>query len=1136
VSQLTSQQQQALSRDNNLSVTAGAGTGKTLLLVERYLDILINEPVDVKEILAITFTKKAAGEMKERVTKRIEEKLESELSDKANQKLIHARDRMNSASISTIHAFCSRLLREYPVEAGLDPDFRQLNDMQRQLLLDEELEKQFELLDREPDQWISLFRMFGKETLRHMLRTALVHNYDMTSVLKLYNEKSIDEIYRLWSDSFLAKVKQNISDEKLAKIVLCVRNILNNLPAANQDDIKVLNTIDWLEKYSNSIDTDGLESWRVLFELADHFTTTANQAYARVGSFGSSKIWGERNSEELLSLSREMESIVAYRISVPTDHDKEIIAQLQKFYLLYKKFSQQFSKRKNDLGLVDYEDLQFYALNLLKSYPEIRQKLSELYRYVMVDEFQDTNFMQWHLIRLLGELKANKFFIVGDPKQSIYGFRNADIRVFQTVKNDFIKTLKNSQDRSAIILGESFRFAPKLGSFINQTFSNILRSSQENPWEVEYDPMTTGRETDVTGEISLAILDSQDQTDFLVKKIRDLSDNYKYGQMSVMMRTRTHLSEIEEAFRRNNIPFHTIGGIGFYQRQEIYDIYHLVRFLLNPDDDNATIALLRSPFANISDEGLFVLGISREEHSYWQFLCSLEDKNDLTESDFEKILRFEKLANRWLSRKDRVAFHELLHAIFDESKYRAVLNALLQGERFTANLDKIEQMAVEFESAGFLSLNDFADSLQNLIFRQDKEGEAQTVFDDENSVKIMTIHQAKGLEYDVVFVPYLEQELRKHSANRCLFGEELGIAAPVSKLNFEGESGDYYLFDSLAAEQRAREIAEMKRLFYVACTRAKENLVLSMNVKNDKIPVDTAASWLFAAHNIDIKNIADGDLVNDMVVTRTYPEDEEKDKTVKYPIHKNLDKIFGPAGQKMHSSLFENIKASPQGEIFSATQIMNHDRDPDEYQMRYHYGFFPDDYEIPVTLTHGEDSSLLFGKVAHRYFEEYPDFSLTNLYNDFEIFDPELRHQIPNEIARLQNLVKTSDLLASVLNAEKYRNEISVLMTIGEDFLSGTLDKVYCNPDGVWEVIDYKTNKISENEIDQTFLKYQIQIEVYALLLSNIYPDQPYYPVSLYFTHIDGKKTQKFSPENLENIRHKIIDKISEMKRYDPYV
>jgi len=1136
VSQLTAQQQQALSRDNNLSVTAGAGTGKTLLLVERYLDILINEPVDVKEILAITFTKKAAAEMKERVVKRIEEMLDSDLSESANLKLIHARDRMSSSSISTIHAFCSRLLREYPVEAGLDPDFRQLNDMQRQLLLEEELEKQFKLLDREPDQWISLFRMFGKETLKLMLRTALVHSYDMTSVLELYSGKSINEIYGIWSESFLGNVKQNISDEQLAAIVLRVRNILNNLPAANQDDIKVLNTIDWLEKYSNSVDTDGLESWRALFELADQFTTTANQAYARVSSFGSSIIWGEKNSQELLTLSREMESIVAYRITVPAEKDKVIIAQLQKFYLLYQKFSERFSNRKNDLGMVDYEDLQFYALKLLQNYPDIRQKLSDLYRYVMVDEFQDTNFMQWHLIRLLGELNANKFFIVGDPKQSIYGFRNADIRVFQTVKDNFIKTLKGNQDRSAIVLGESFRFAPKLGAFINQTFSNILRVSQENPWEVEYEPLTTARDTDVKGEISLAVLDNQDQTEFLIKKVRDLSDNYKYGQMSVMLRTRTHLSEIEEAFRRSNIPFHTIGGIGFYQRQEIYDIYHLVRFLLNPDDDNATIALLRSPLANISDEGLFVLGNSRGEQSYWQFLYSLEDKNDLSKSDYEKLLRFKKLASQWLSRRDRVAFHELLHSIFDESNYRAILNALLQGERFTANLDKIEQMAVEFESAGFLSLSDFADSLQNLIFRQDKEGEAQTVFDDENSVKIMTIHQAKGLEYDVVFVPYLEQELRKHSANRCLFGDELGMAAPVSKLNFEGGTGDYYLLDSLTAVQRAREIAEMKRLFYVACTRAKENLVLSMNVKNDKIPADTAASWLFAAHNIDIKNIADGEVVNDMVVTRTDPENEEKDKVAKYPIHKNLDKIFGPDAQKMQSSLFESIEDSPQGEIFSATQIMNHDRDPDEYKMRYHYGFFPDDYEIPVTLTRGEDSSLLFGKVAHRYFEEYPDFNLTNLYNDFEIFDPELRNQIPKEIARLQNLVKTSDLIASVLNAEKYRNEISVLMMIGEDFLSGTLDKVYCNPDGLWEVIDYKTNKISENEIDQTFLKYQIQIEVYALLLSNVYPDQSYYPVSLYFTHINCKKTHKFSCEELDNIRHKIVDKISGMKMYDPYV
>ena len=162
---LTDQQQKALSRNCNLSVTAGAGTGKTLLLVERYLDILINEPVDVKDILAITFTKKAAAEMKDRVVRHIEEKISSKPPEKQYNKLIYARDRMNSASISTIHAFCARLLREFPVEAGLDPDFRQLNDMQRQLLLDEELAKEIESLDKDQSQWLPLFRLFGNRVL-----------------------------------------------------------------------------------------------------------------------------------------------------------------------------------------------------------------------------------------------------------------------------------------------------------------------------------------------------------------------------------------------------------------------------------------------------------------------------------------------------------------------------------------------------------------------------------------------------------------------------------------------------------------------------------------------------------------------------------------------------------------------------------------------------------------------------------------------------------------------------------------------------------------------------------------------------------------------------------------------------------
>ncbi len=1137
---LTDQQQKALSRDCNLSVTAGAGTGKTLLLVERYLDILMNEPVDVKDILAITFTKKAAAEMKDRVVRHIEEKITSKPPKKQYNKLIYARDRMNSASISTIHAFCARLLREFPVEAGLDPDFRQLNDMQRQLLLDEELEKEIESLDRDQSQWLSLFRLFGKDMLKKMLLTALEHSYEMTPVVESYTGKSVAEIYLSWMNSFLKTIKIAISDKQVTDINLCVASILSAGPEDVQGDIKAINTIELLQYYNDSVGKNGSSFWKALFNLADHFTTTSNRAYARAGSFGSTKIWGVKTGDALVRLSQMLEPVIIRRISVPSEKDKEIISQLQKFYLLYQRFMERFSKRKNELGLVDYDDLQLYTLNLLQNHSEIRQKLSAQYRFIMVDEFQDTNSLQWFLISLLGELKSNKFFIVGDPKQSIYGFRNADIRVFHQVKNEFIKIADKQCDRSDIVLGESFRFAPILGEFINRTFSNILNRSDTNPWEVGYDRMTCKRKTDVPGDINLAIFNDQDQTEFLAYKAGKLSEQYKFGQMAVLLRTRTHLSEIEEAFRKHSIPFRTIGGIGFYQRQEIYDIYYLIRFMLNPDDDNSLIALLRSPVAHVSDEGLFVLGITRGHNSYWQYIDRLDERGRMPESDFKNLQRFRNLARNWLRRREHIAFHELLLSIFNDSYYRAIVNSQLQGERFTANLDKILQIAVEFEGTGFLSLSEFADSLQNLIHKQDKESEAQTDLDDENSVKIMTIHQAKGLEYDVVFIPYLEQELRSRSTNLAVFSENLGIAAPVRSVGLDMDFDSYYLLDLLKTGQKTKDLAEMKRLFYVACTRAKETLVLTMHAKKDKIPEDTAASWLIRAHNIDLQNIQEGEFVNNICISKSIPESGENDQARKLPVWDNLNKMLEMVKSLQRKpereSFLQAVTDSPQGEIFSATQIMKHDKNPEEYKMRYHYGFFPDDYEIPVKFAGDEDRALLFGKVAHKYFEEYPEFNLNKFFNDLEIADPILRSQISAEIINFQMLVKKSVYLESILKAKEYRNELSVMMIIGEDYLSGTIDRIFLNSEGLWEVVDYKTNKIQESELNRTFSEYKIQIEVYALLLSNIYPDQPYYPVSFYFTKLDKVKTHNFTSEELENIMHNIRVKINEMKKHDPYV
>jgi len=1137
--QLTKQQQKALTRSVNISVTAGAGTGKTLLLVERYIDILLKEDVDIKEILAITFTKKAAAEMKERVAKRVEELINTELPGPYLRKLMDVRDRLNSVYISTVHSFCARILREFPVESGLDPDFRQINEMQQRLIVDEVLNEEIAEMEQEESQWLDMFRLFGETRITEMLQTALDHRYEMEHVLTLFDDKDTGEIYSEYVNTFYDYINTKIDSGLVDDIINCVANIIHNKPENLEQNEKAAKTIQILSEFDLSNKNKDLDFWQTLFNLADFFTKDNNQAYVSASAFGNQKIWGKELSARLITLSEFLVPVLDSKLCVPSEVDNYIIDCLKKFYVLYKRFLNRYKQRKNDLALVDYDDLQILALRMLLENPDIKTRLENQYRFIMVDEFQDTNDLQWDLISQLGDLNSAKFFVVADPKQSIYGFRNADIRVFTRTKKDF----KNfgGDNETDIVLKDSFRFSPQIGEFINRTFSGVLHTSPINPWEVGYENILCKNDKLEEGDIDLAILSDDDQTEFLVSKAQQLSERYNLGDMAVLLRTRTHLSQIEEAFRKNNIPFRTIGGIGFYQRQEIYDTYHLVRFLINQDDDNALVGLLRSPFANISDEGLFFLGTMRKDQSYWQILHEIDKSGDIPKDDYHNLLRFKGQADKWINRRDHINFSELLYEVFEETYYRASMAAQLQGERFVSNLEKIMDLAVEFENSGFLSLVDFSESLQNLINKQNKESEAQTDLDDLTSIKIMTIHQAKGLEFKVVFLPYLEQESRSKQGRGIVFSEEYGIAAPINPLGIELESGDNegFLLDYAQQIQNLREIAELKRLFYVGCSRAVQHLALSMSPKYGKIGRNTPADWLSQTYNIDINNVVDGEIIAGMRISTSVASGAHKIFSGMSSFNKNMERIFKTINinnvAEGKSDQLLPLSDEPEAEIFSASQIMAFERDRNKYERRYHFGFFEDDYNIPLAHLHESDLSLILGKIVHKILEKYPVVDMERIFYELDISDEVLKQDLKNDIDYIHDRIKRSLHLKTVLEAREYRNEVSILMAIDSDFLSGTIDKMYINNEGIWEVIDYKTNRITEGQIAETAAEYTIQTEVYALLMSFLYPDQKCYPVMLYFTYPDLVHRTIFNKEDLNTIGRKIGDFIMQLKQFDPY-
>jgi ATP-dependent helicase/nuclease subunit A len=1151
--QLTENQQAALVRDRDIAVTAGAGTGKTLILVERYIDILLKEEIDIREILAITFTNKAASEMLSRVALKIEISLTEPQDSKHYKKLLKIRNHLSSAYISTIHAFCSRLLREYPMETvGLDPGFNTLNTIQSDFLIEECINDAISNIDTNDQEWLDLFRIFNPHSIKEMIRVALESRFEMKSVIKRFSEANTTTLLENLKEDFFKRVTTIFSQNQLDQIQKNVFELLNHDDSGGESpDIKE-NVLIGLENFAESGKSDTIDFWIYLFSIARLLTTSDGRAYSNLAQLGGQQIWSTAQKETLLNLSSLLSPISIWQnenfSSCPGKTEETILKNLRKFYDLYQKVENRYTDVKLQQNSIDFDDQQLMAYLLLSNHEDIRQQVADRYKYIMVDEFQDTNLLQWKIIELISREKNNNVFIVGDPKQSIYGFRNADVRVFNSVKQEMVE---NSSD-SDLLLYESFRFKKAVSDFVNTVFQKVLNVSQDNPWEVEYDRIESKRTDSENGKIELSLLnklkDDNVQANFIASHIINLlaEGHYRAGQLSIMLRTRTHLSEIENTLREYGIPYQTIGGIGFYQGQEIYDTYHLLKFLINPNDDLSLIGLLRSPFANISDEGLFFLSIKERETSYWQKLHHLDDIDHIPKSDYDKLKMFFHNATNWISRRDRIGYFELLSQIFNESFYRAITVSDFKGDQVIANIDKIQNIVLDYERGRFTSVVDFAESLNRLMNTYQKEGEALLEFEEDNSVKIMTIHQAKGLEFPVVYLPYLNQRLSSRGSSQVYFDDDWGVVSQINDRFLKSKKpiqNSYYLYDLMKHKNKLKELAELKRLFYVGCTRAQDHLILCAELNKNKIPSDTPLSWLMNSLDLSTEEISEKrlDISSNLSIHihTTYKrpdsiQEKERKKTIE-----TLDRLANIIPSNAHEveepAFLKKTTDMPKGEMFSATQLMTFMEDKEEYHKRYHLGFFEDDYDELGMIKSNEVDGLLRGRLLHRLMEDYPQIHIESLLDEIDLIDEQLREKLTEEVSKLRNQIDKSTKIKPALTARRFRNEVSVFRKLGTDYITGKLDRIYKNSEDQWIVLDYKTNSISSSQLSATINLYQVQIETYALLIAGAFPNQKNYEVCLYFLIPDELYSEIFDTDRLQLLEKKYEKVIEKIKQYYPY-
>jgi ATP-dependent helicase/nuclease subunit A len=1150
---LTDNQKAALVRDKNIAVTAGAGTGKTLILVERYIDILIEHDVDIRELLAITFTNKAAAEMLSRVALKIDASLADPVESENHTKLLKIRNHLSSAYISTIHSFCSRLLREYPMEAGgLDPGFNTLNKIQSDFMVEECIDAEIALVDTQDPDWLDLFRNINPETIKSMLRVSLEHRFEMSEIIVRYSETKTEQLYEDLKQDFFQQLNSKFSPAQLDNLKKSVAGLLDQDASVSETSGVKEIFKNGLKNFEASGSHTTIDFWIHLFVLAEIMTTNDGNAYKNLAQLGGQSVWTSSQKEMLINLSNELSPIAVWMSenipSCPGPLEITILKSLKKYYELYQKVEARYTLTKTKQDSIDFDDQQLMAYQLLKDNDYIRQQVAHRFKYIMVDEFQDTNLLQWKIIELISEDYENNVFIVGDPKQSIYGFRNADVRVFNSVKNK----LAEKHSDGDLLLYESFRFKKVISDFVNCAFPDILQVSSENLWEVGYEKVETKRPDADKGKLELALLnktkDENVQAKFIASHILSLlsETEYKAGEISIMLRSRTHLAEIENTLREFGIPFQTIGGIGFYQGQEIYDTYHLLKFLMNPSDDLALVGLLRSPFANVSDEGLFFLAAYESETSYWHRLHHLEEINHLSKEDRNRLSIFFANATKWLSKRDRIGYFELLSEIFNESFYRAIISSDFKGDQIIANIDKILNIMLDYEKGRFSSMVDFAESLNRLINTYQKEGEAFLEFEEDNSIKIMTIHQAKGLEYPVVYLPYLNQKLNTTGGSTVYFDDHWGVVSNVNDLLLRSQDpvqDSFYLYDSQKLKYKRKEIAELKRLFYVGCTRAQDHLILSGEISKNKIPSDTPLSWLMASLKLDLEELTEDQVKISpdlsIQIHRTYSEigsiqEKERKKTIQ-SLEQLKSLVTTDMEEKTDPDFLRKSTDKPEGEIFSATQLMTFIEDKEEYHKRYHLGFFEDDYEKLGMGKTGETDALLRGVLLHKLMESYPAININHLLDEVDLSDDQIKDRLFIELTDLVKQIDKSQVIRSSLEARDFKNEAGIIKQIDSDFITGTLDRIYKNEQNEWVVLDYKTNHIKSGEVSSTAERYQVQIETYALLIASVYPEQETYTICLYFIYPDVIHTDVFDKNRLRMVEEKFEKVIQEIKQYYPY-
>jgi ATP-dependent exoDNAse (exonuclease V) beta subunit len=1080
---LTVDQQNAVERRRgSLLLSAGAGSGKTSVLVERFVRAVHEDRIPPGRILAITFTDRAAAELRERVRARLRELGDRELARESER-----------APIGTIHAFCARVLRAHGVAAGLDPAFEVLDEARTADLREASFAVALRpFLGTAGPAGVDLLAAYGADGLQASI-------LDVHDVLRTRGERAP----RLPAVAGAPEGAIAALRRRLSAAAVAARDEIVAAGTSSAAAERALTALGRADALAAAAAGDGPA---LPAECAELSIPAAN------GALGGAACAAYR------------EAVQAFTRACA---DRHAVAALRLLDTLLAGYGDAYAAAKRRRGAVDFDDLEIEAAALLAGNGDVRRAWSERFELLMIDEFQDTNPRQLGILRAL---ERDNLFTVGDEFQSIYGFRHADVTLFRERRGSL------AASGAALRLADNFRGRRELLEAVNAVFSPLFGD--------DFAPLVAGRDTpedpaprvellvtdqrgwddaaaDPAGELPDAPRWRQAEARLLAQRIADLvADGTTPGDVAVLLRATGDVPVFARALEEHGVPALVSDAGGFWSAQEVIDCLAYLAALANPLDDVALYGVLAGPFAGVGSDALALLARARTGGGRaWDALTRLfgerrvEGEPELDAlrdafgpGDAAALSAFALFLARERRLAPRRPIGELLEHVGARCGYEARLLALPFGERRLANVRKLVRLAGAYERGEGGGLRGFVDHAERRRASGAREPDAPVADSDAGAVRLMTIHAAKGLEFDVVAVADLGRQGRGDVPNLLVDGSEVGLR--LQTLDGSGSVGALD-FDALRERRLVLEAEEERRILYVAMTRARERLLLSGAVNPERWPADRpgapALAWLGPALADDLPGLLRPEAPEVLLHPPAAPA-----VTVRclFNAPATLGTVLraptpgagvvppvAPAAAAAPPPPWEpaagEAPAAATGAL-SYTALAEFDRCGYRFYLERVLGLPPDE-RVAASAGSGRTTEGMAGTVrgslVHRLLE-------TLDFRRAEAPPPELVLRVAaelgaapsadevQEIAALVAAVADTELGDRLASAPRVWREYPFAFSLGDDrpLMTGVVDLIAHEMGGSWLVVDYKSDRVGDADLQAlTERAYGVQRRVYGL-------------------------------------------------------